>query len=139
MRCGKGRPASSWRRTADVGGRYGQNSAQGDPGRSSVEGSRRALLAAQLTQRWNQSVWDRVAQILQEPPLRPVPDATTKRLRQRQNRLNQDQVDALVDDYQSGLSIADVAKKHHVCIVTATSWLKVRGVEIRPKFSAVSP
>lgn len=58
--------------------------------------------------------------------------APATRPRQHQHRLSPAEVADLIADYQSGMSVAAVAKKHHVCLVTAARWLTTNGITIRP-------
>lgn len=54
-------------------------------------------------------------------------------------RLTVREVQALVDDYLSGMSVALVAKKHHVHPHTATRWLAKSGIPIRPNKTGILP
>lgn len=89
-------------------------------------------MAAQLTQRWNPSLWDLLRHIVAngpEPePAQPIAPLAHRMLR----RLTITEVQALVDGYLSGMSVTQVARKHHVHPDTATKWLTKSGVMIRP-------
>jgi hypothetical protein len=52
-------------------------------------------------------------------------------VRQRQNRLTASEVDDLVADYESGLSVRQTAYKHQVHRTTVMNWLKKRSVQTR--------
>jgi len=59
------------------------------------------------------------------------PDLPRKHRRQAQVRLNDEQVQQLVADYQAGASIAGVARKYGVCHETEVQHLKRAGVQLR--------
>lgn len=54
-------------------------------------------------------------------------------------RLTVTEVQALVDDYLSGMSVTLVASKHHVHPHTATRWLTKSGISIRPNKIGIPP
>ena len=48
-------------------------------------------------------------------------------------RLSRAEVQLLIDDYQSGMSVCEVARMHHIHPQTATLWLTKAGISIRHK------
>ncbi|MBF4163525.1 helix-turn-helix domain-containing protein [Nocardioides acrostichi] len=85
-------------------------------------------MAGQLTQRWTQSVWGQAATLVADGPF-DTPVDRPGRPRQHQVRLQREQVDNLVERYQSGLSVNEVAKEFNINTQTATRHLNRRGIK----------
>ena len=88
-------------------------------------------LAAQLGQRWNFSVWQRVARLLTDGPPDASAPSTALKPRQRQIRLTKDQIDRLCTAYLAGQSVAELSREHRINVKTATKHLADRGIKIR--------
>lgn len=89
-------------------------------------------MAAQLTQRWKESVWGPAAELVANPPedeqLAPAP---VRKPRQFQRRLPPDAMDQAMADYATGMSSAAVGAKYDVDAKTVITNLRARGIEPR--------
>lgn len=91
-------------------------------------------LAAQLTQRWNQSAWGPAAKLLADPPQDgPAQPAPPRKPRQFQRRLTPEVMDQAVADYVSGMSSKAVGAKYGISANTVIHTLRVRGIKPRPR------
>lgn len=90
-------------------------------------------MAGQLTQRWTLSVWGPVARILANPPLishKPLGSPMNPRGRGPLLRLRPEQVDELVQEYESGRSATELAREFGINQQTALDHLHRRGVDV---------
>lgn len=95
-------------------------------------------MAATLTQRWEESLWDRVARIVAKPPVveRPTNLRDAKK-KQIQRRLSAEQMDQVVADYVTGLSSVVVGRRYGINPSTVLENVRARGIERRPRSSAI--
>jgi DNA-binding CsgD family transcriptional regulator len=87
-------------------------------------------LAGQLTQRWTLSVWGPVARILADPPLfshKPLESPRKPRGHGPLPRLRPEQVNELVQAYESGKSATELAREFGINQQTALDHLHRRG------------
>ncbi len=89
-------------------------------------------MAAQLTQEWTQSTWERVSKLLACPPDTAADLPAFRRLRQRQRRLSREQMDQVVEEYVGGLSAYALGKKYGIDPDTVLRNVRARGVKPRP-------
>lgn len=98
-------------------------------------------LAAQLTEGWTQSLWNRVDRVLAAGvPETPVVRRERSKPRQRQVRLSSEQWERILEEYRSGpLSASALAKKHGISSQAVINRIHAAGIPIKQPWSEKRP